>query len=192
MNIVANSEGLSNGVNMIVHRDYRDSSGSIIKIYDNRIEFYNPGKLYGGITIDDLLSGNYTSRSRNKLIAKAFKEVGLIERYGSGINRIRRICKEYSVVEPAFNEISNGFQVILFKEKLNEPVNEPANEPVNDRQKEIISLIHQNNSISINELSKICKVGRETIKRDLNKLKNMNLIQRIGPDKGGYWKVLKS
>ena len=76
--------------------------------------------------------------------------------------------------------------MILFKEKLNEPVNEP----VNDRQKEIISLIIQNNSISINELSKICKVGRETIKRDLSKLKNMNLIQRSGPDKGGHWQVV--
>lgn len=181
-------------INMIVHRDYRDSSGSIIKIYDNRIEFYNPGKLFGGITIQDLLSGNYTSKSRNKLIAKAFKEVGLIERYGSGIYRIQKLCSDYGIVEPVFKEVSNGFQVILFKEKQNEPANEPANEPVNepvnDRLKEIISLIQQNNSISINELSKICKVGRETIKRDINKLKNMNLIQRIGPDKGGYWEVL--
>ena len=32
---------------MIVHCDYRDSSASIIKIFDNKIEFYNPGKLYG-------------------------------------------------------------------------------------------------------------------------------------------------
>ncbi|HLT86281.1 MAG TPA: RNA-binding domain-containing protein, partial [Sphingobacterium sp.] len=75
-------------INMIVHRDYRDSSGSVIKIFDNRIEFYNPGKLFGGITIDDLVTGNYSSKSRNKLIAKAFKEVGLIERYGSGIHRV--------------------------------------------------------------------------------------------------------
>jgi ATP-dependent DNA helicase RecG len=64
-------------INMVVHRDYRDSSASIIKIFDNRIEFYNPGKLYGGITVEDLLSGNYTSKSRNKLKAK-----GLIERIG--------------------------------------------------------------------------------------------------------------
>jgi len=53
-------------------------------------------------------------------------------------------------------------------------------------------LINQNKSISINEISKICKVGRETIKRDLNKLKDMNVIQRIGPDKGGYWQVIES
>ncbi|MDR1632104.1 MAG: HTH domain-containing protein [Dysgonamonadaceae bacterium] len=105
-------------VNMVVHRDYRDSSASIIKIFDNRIEFFNPGKLYEGITIQDLLSGNYTSKSRNKLIARAFKETGIIERYGSGIMRVRKICKEYGVREPDFIEISNGFQVILYNEKV--------------------------------------------------------------------------
>ncbi len=51
----------------------------------------NPGKLYGGITIDDLLTGNYTSKSRNKLIAKIFKEAWLIERYGAGIMRAQQI-----------------------------------------------------------------------------------------------------
>ena len=104
-------------INMVVHRDYRDSSASIIKIFDDRIEFFNPGKLYGGITIDDLLSGNYSSKTRNKLIAKAFKEVGLIERYGSGIKRIVNICEEYGVKHPKFEEVFNGFRVLLFKEK---------------------------------------------------------------------------
>jgi len=33
-------------INMIVHRDYRSSSDSIIKIFNNRIEFFNPGGLY--------------------------------------------------------------------------------------------------------------------------------------------------
>src|SRR5665647_948951 len=105
-------------INMIVHRDYRDSSGSIIKIFDDRIEFFNPGNLYGGITIQDLLSGNYISKSRNKLIAKAFKEAGLIERYGSGIIRIYKICKEYGIKEPDFKEISNGYMVTLFKDSI--------------------------------------------------------------------------
>lgn len=106
-------------INMIVHRDYRDSSGSIIKIFDDRIEFFNPGSLYGGITIEDLLSGNYTSKTRNKLVAKAFKEIGLIERYGSGIMRVRKICRDYGIKDPSFKEVSQGFQVVLYKEKEN-------------------------------------------------------------------------
>lgn len=106
-------------VNMVVHRDYRDSSGSIIKIFDDRIEFYNPGKLYGDITIADLLSNSYNSKVRNKLIARAFKETRIIEKYGSGIKRVFDICNDYGVIAPKFEEISNGFQVTLFKTKLN-------------------------------------------------------------------------
>ncbi len=41
-------------VNMIVHRDYRDSGNSIIKIFDDRIQFFNPGKLYGDLTVKSL------------------------------------------------------------------------------------------------------------------------------------------
>ncbi len=80
---------------MIVHRDYRDSSDSVIKIFDGRIEFFNLGNLYDGLTIEQLESNNYESKTRNKLIALMFKECGLIEKYGSGISRIKRFCKEH-------------------------------------------------------------------------------------------------
>ncbi|NCO56323.1 MAG: AAA family ATPase, partial [Bacteroidetes bacterium] len=48
-------------LNMIVHRDYRSSSDSIVKVFDNKIEFYNPGRLPENITVEDLLSNNYKS-----------------------------------------------------------------------------------------------------------------------------------
>lgn len=41
------------------------------------------------IAIEKLQSGNYSSRTRNRAIARAFKEAGIIERYGSGIARIK-------------------------------------------------------------------------------------------------------
>jgi ATP-dependent DNA helicase RecG len=73
---------------MVVHRDYRLSSDSIVKIFDNKIEFYNPGRLPASISIEDLISNNYRSTPRNKLLADFFKDLGLIEKYGSGIQRI--------------------------------------------------------------------------------------------------------
>ncbi|PKP45348.1 MAG: AAA family ATPase [Bacteroidetes bacterium HGW-Bacteroidetes-11] len=75
-------------INMVVHRDYRLSSDSIVKIFDNKIEFYNPGRLPASISIEDLISNNYRSTPRNKLLADFFKDLGLIEKYGSGIQRI--------------------------------------------------------------------------------------------------------
>ena len=49
-----------------------------------KIEFFNLGKLYGGLTVGQLLSGDYSSKTRNRVVARAFKEAGIIERYGSG------------------------------------------------------------------------------------------------------------
>jgi predicted HTH transcriptional regulator len=53
-------------INMIVHRDYTHASESVIKIFDDHIEFYNPGKLLGGLSVPRLLTGNYISTIRNK------------------------------------------------------------------------------------------------------------------------------
>ncbi|MBA7532340.1 hypothetical protein ES705_24566 [subsurface metagenome] len=67
-------------LNMIIHRDYSHSSDSIIKIFDDRIEFFNPGNLLPPLTVEKLIIGNYASNTRNKQIAGIFKEAGLIEK----------------------------------------------------------------------------------------------------------------
>jgi predicted HTH transcriptional regulator len=46
-------------LNAIIHRDYMNTSDIQIKIFDSAIQFYNPGGLYGNISIKDLLSNNY-------------------------------------------------------------------------------------------------------------------------------------
>jgi predicted HTH transcriptional regulator len=46
--------------------------------------------------------------------------------------------------------------------------------------------------ISTTQLAKNIKVTRRTIMRDLDKLKSKGILERIGADKGGYWKVTDS
>ncbi len=65
-------------INMIVHRDYTHHGASSIKIYNDKIEFYNAGKLPDAITIEKLLTGNYVSEIRNIKIAGMFKQLKLI------------------------------------------------------------------------------------------------------------------
>ena len=174
-------------INMVVHRDYRDSSASIIKIFDDKIEFFNPGNLYGGITVNDLLSGNYSSKTRNKLIAKAFKEIGLIERYGSGISRIRKICREYGIKEPRLEEIINGFKVTMFKERI--VANDNVTDNVTDRLSKIVELIEINNRVSASELGELLHVSKRTTLRDIEKLKVKKILKRVGDEKTGHWKI---
>ncbi len=108
-------------VNSIIHRDYREASDSVIKIFKDRIEFFNPGKLPEGLTIEKLLAGDYISTIRNKKIAEIFKEAGIIEKYGSGIGRIHEGFQNHGLPEPRFEEIGNGFRVTAFNESYQPP-----------------------------------------------------------------------
>ncbi len=66
-------------LNAIVHRDYTSPIDTQIKIFDNKITFFNPGKLYGDITVEKLATDTYQAQTRNKLIAEAFYLTGEIE-----------------------------------------------------------------------------------------------------------------
>ncbi|MDO9289866.1 MAG: ATP-binding protein, partial [Thermodesulfovibrionales bacterium] len=98
-------------INSIIHRDYTSAQDSVVKVYDDKIEFFNPGGLPAGLTVEKLLKGNYISNARNKKIADAFKAAGLIEKYGSGISRILKAFKAYGLPAPSFEETSGGFMV---------------------------------------------------------------------------------
>ena len=87
-----------------------------------------------------------------------------------------------------------GFAVTVFAENeiyiqsgSTNVTNEPVNELVNERQKMVLSLIKKNKDISINDFSDICKVGRETIKRDLTKLKDFNILKELEAIKLVIW-----
>jgi len=64
----------------------------------------------------------------------------------------------------------------------------PENLP--EIQKQIIENILIDPKITYNELADITGKTRETIRVHIKKLKELNLIKRIGPDKGGYWEIL--
>ncbi|GHU62010.1 ATP-dependent DNA helicase [Bacteroidia bacterium] len=128
--------------NMIIHRDYRSTADSIVKIFDNKIEFYNPGKLPEEITLENLLSGNYKSNPRNKLIADICKDMRIIEKYGSGIGRIRDYFKNEALPEPKFELISDGFQVTVFgEETAQETTQETAQETAQETNTYIKKLL---------------------------------------------------
>ncbi|HBN25991.1 MAG TPA: ATP-dependent DNA helicase, partial [Desulfobacteraceae bacterium] len=92
-------------LNAVVHRDYANSSDIQIKIFDDRITIFSPGKLYGGLTIEEIKTDSYQSHIRNKLIAEAFYLTKNIEKYGSGFIRIRKELEAYPEVSFDVEEV---------------------------------------------------------------------------------------
>jgi predicted HTH transcriptional regulator len=73
---------------------------------------------------------------------------------------------------------------------VNAPVNDLVNDLVNERQKKIYRILQSNSYITGQELANQLIVSLKTIKRDLAKLKSLNLIQRVGSDKTGHWRII--
>jgi predicted HTH transcriptional regulator len=99
-------------INAIVHADYAERGAPIrVAVFDDRVEVENPGILPLGLTSEDIRKG--VSKLRNRVIGRVFHELGLIEQWGSGIQRMTAACQEAGLPAPVLEEIGTHFRVVL-------------------------------------------------------------------------------
>ncbi len=100
-------------VNAVAHADYAQRGAPIrISVFDDRLEIESPGLLPLGLTVDDLRRG--ISKLRNRVIGRVFHELGLIEQWGSGIQRMTAACRSAGLALPDLEEIGTSFRVTLW------------------------------------------------------------------------------
>lgn len=99
-------------VNAVVHADYSlPGVRTRVAIFEDRLEVDSPGMLMPGLTVEDLRAG--VSRVRNRVIARVFREIGLIEQWGTGIPRAIEACRSAGLPEPRIEETGTGVRVTL-------------------------------------------------------------------------------
>ncbi len=77
-------------LNAIIHRDYLEEGARVmVEIFDDRVEISNPGKL-----LFEKEKFGHASVARNPVIFEMFFRLNLVEKVGSGINRIRDLVEE--------------------------------------------------------------------------------------------------
>ncbi len=195
-----NSSGIASVIFGILSHNTQDAQ--VFKTFEENIkvcifsgstEISNPG----GLIIKENDFGKI-SRTRNPLIFNLLQRIDFVEKVGSGIGRIRDAMAKLGLKEPKFD--SGGFfSVTLFKpsdEQIGEIsgakiVKKGGQESSQKSSQKILELIRQNNKITIEELANSLKITDRAIKKNLAKLKEGGVIKRIGPDKGGYWEVVK-
>jgi len=97
-------------VNALAHRDYRSTANVQVYIFKDRVEIVSPGGLPAGMTEADL---GIKSIPRNPLLFGMLHRMEAVEHIGSGIKRIRDLCREYGVAEPRI-EVSEHWFTISF------------------------------------------------------------------------------
>lgn len=151
-----------------------------------KVAFFNPGKLYGDLTIEQLKTDSYPSRTRNKLIAEAFYLTGDIEKYGSGYQRIRNAIKDYPTMTFEYEESGDGYMVTVDYRQQKQTTE--LNGGVTEGVKNLLNLIKQNPGLRTTQIEEQLNVPVKTLERWLKQLKNQNKIVFKGaPKTGGYY-----
>lgn len=191
-------------VNLIIHADYLMDAGTLKVIKKNKgFEFTNPGILK--LPIEDIFRGG-NSKPRNPHMQTMLRMVGFGDNAGSGFPTILATWREEGWIRPDLVENTNLNQVTLVlkmikSENVIENVMEISEERIRElipeyskkkvaRALEIVKMISENPQISIDEMRISLDVTDRTIARYISELKDCKVIERIGPDNGGYWKVL--
>ncbi|TYB90007.1 MAG: transcriptional regulator [Kosmotoga sp.] len=174
-------------INSLIHRDYLSTAEIQIKIYDNKLWIWNPGRLPEQLNLEDLKQ-EHSSFPKNPLIASIFYYAGLIEKWGSGTTRIIDSCKAQELPEPDFKEDSGGFSITFFKDIYSQENLRKMG--LNDRQIKAVRYIKKNSSINMTIFKKLePNVTEKTLYRDLQDLKNKKIIKQIGKKKGTSYEL---
>lgn len=187
-------------INSLIHRDFKNPKSNEVAIYKDRVEIFNPGEFPEGFKPEDFIEGQ-GSIPRNPLIANTLYLSKDIEKWGSGFRRITEACQK-SNTKVKFEIRKNGFMVIFYRktdkelldltgENKNISANDIENGTQIDTEKLILNLLGKTPDITQKELSEKTNISLRTVKRIIQQLKEKNIIERVGSDRKGYWKILK-
>jgi len=173
-------------INAVCHRNYTFGSSVEIRIMDDSLKVWSPGRLAFGITLPELFT-SHASVLRNKGIAQVLYDIGWIERWGGGIQKMCRASAEAGIPEPVFQE-DQGFSVIFRKDVFDRDYLVRAG--LSERLISAVLYAKENGKITNADYQQLADVSAATARRDLKNLVDKNILEMKGVRKGIYY-VLK-
>ncbi|MDW7776259.1 MAG: helix-turn-helix domain-containing protein [Methanosarcinales archaeon] len=170
--------------NAISHRDYEITSKVQVRIFDDRMEFWNPGRLPEGWNVETLKEA-HESIPGNPSIARQFFWVKYIEEVGTGTNKIIEWCIDWGLPEPEFELKETSFVVTFRKSGLTDAYLEQLG--LNERQKKAITHLKEHGKIDRKTYITICNVEKTLAHEELADMVNKELLDILGKGRGAYY-----
>ena len=159
-------------INAVVHADYSQRGAPIrISIFDNRLEIENPGLLPFGLIVEDLRYG--ISKLRNRVMGRVFHDLGLIELWGSGIQRMNGACREAGLDDPILEEIGTHFRVTLYTARKHRP-------SVDEVEQAILATLASGKGLSTQKIAAKIKRSSRATRTRLLSLVARGLVAEVG------------
>jgi ATP-dependent DNA helicase RecG len=178
--------------NAFAHRNYTMRGDIFINLFHDRLEIHSPGLLPLGVTPENILT---KSVQRNALLAKLFYDLKLMEKEGSGYDKVYELLLGSGKQLPQVIEAEDRVTVILKKQIVSKDVlklMDKASRDLQLKQKEVIALgiIAQNQGISALDLSKLLNINKPNgLKYWISRLIDLNVVQSKGKTKGTLYYI---
>lgn len=178
--------------NAFAHRNYTMRGDIFINLYNTRLEIHSPGLLPLGVTPENILT---KSVQRNALLAKLFYDLKLMEKEGSGYDKVYELCLGNGKQIPTVIEGDDRVTVILKKQIESKAILKLMDKAYKDlqlKQKEVIALgmVAQNKGITAIQLSKLLNISRPNgLQHWLGRLLELDVILSRGKTKGTFYYV---
>lgn len=183
-------------LNALCHKQYQSGVPIQISVYEDKLYIANCGCLPENWTLENLMR-KHASSPYNPNIAHVFYLAGFIESWGRGIEKICSACKNDGVPQPIYT-INPGDIMIEFTApedrvirsgKVTDRVTVKVTDPVTDNECDLLLLLAEDPGYTMPKLSEKMGISRKTVAQRLKQLKEKGIIERIGSDRKGYWKI---
>ena len=167
--------------NAIIHRVWDINSHIRVSMFDDRVEIVSVGGLPNSVTVESYLSGDL-SVLRNPILANIFHRLNLIEKFGTGIRRIKEAYAD-SQTKPTFEVTENLIKVTLplLSENLDLTQDELA----------VYSVLSKNINKPISEImsSPGIEFGKSKVTEILKRLADKKLVDIEGTGRGTKYRI---
>lgn len=196
--------------NALVHIDLLHPAAVRLLVFENRIEIINPGRLYGGLKVEDIRLG--ASKQRNPLMADFAARTMIFRGLGSGIVRALR---ENVVIDFINEDEANQFRVIIwrttqkevidaqraefatqkndvFDEATTQKAPKTTQKDLSTTQKAVLEYFRNNpKGTRVEAANAIPDLSEDGVKYLIGRLQQLGFLKREGGRKDGYWVVIE-
>ena len=133
----------------------------------------------------------------NVCIAEVFSRMGIIEQWGTGIQRMIQGCREYGVREPEFIDMGDAFRVNFYRSgtetgiensKTGTEINQMSFlNTLSETERKILEFIMEDTGITQKEIAQKMDMSQNGIRYAMDKLKERGILEREGATKRGRW-----
>lgn len=165
-------------LNSLCHSSFDSTINNEIYITPTKVVIFNPGCFPSGYEPDDFAYKGVESILRNPLISKILYYSNDVDSWATGFRRIFSLCKKENI-KYSYTKKNQGFEIVFYRKICT----------LLDDELIVINAIKDNEKITTTELAKILGKSRQAVQLIINNLKATGVVERIGSNKTGFWKI---